>query len=109
MSDPIFHITSDAEWRSALAAGAYRAPSLDDEGFIHASTATQVAGTAARYYAGRRDLVLLTIDPDAVTVEIRWEPSHDQLYPHLYGPLAVGAVLDVRAFDPDAPPELGEL
>lgn len=99
MGDPIFHITTDAEWQAALAAGAYRAPSLDEEGFIHASTASQVAATAARYYADVPDLVLLVIDPDAVTAEIRWETSHGERYPHLYGALDLGAVVDVVPVD----------
>ena len=103
MAEPIFHITTAAEWDAAVEAGEYTAPSLTDEGFIHASTADQVPGTARRYYAGLPDLVLLEIDPDAVGPEIRWEDSHGESFPHIYGPLEVTAVVSVRPFDSSAP------
>ena len=102
MAEPIFHITTATEWDAAVVAGRYTAPSLDDEGFIHTSTAAQVPGTAARYYADVPDLVLLEIDPDAVAAEIRWEDSHGESFPHIYGPLEVTAVLGVRPFDSSA-------
>ena len=75
MADPIFHITTAGEWRDALEAGRYTAPSLADEGFIHTSTIEQVPGTAQRYYSEVPDLVLLVIDPEQVAAEIRWEES----------------------------------
>jgi uncharacterized protein (DUF952 family) len=101
MADRIFHITTAAEWRDALDSGSYAAPSLADEGFIHASTAEQVPATAQRYYADVDDLVLLVIDPDAVDVEIRWEESRPgERFPHLYGALATAAVVRVVPFGP---------
>ena len=100
-TERIFHITTAGEWRAATLAGHYTAPSLADEGFIHTSTAAQVPGTAGRYYAEVDDLVLLEIDPAAVTAEIRWESSHDELYPHIYGTLDVGAVRSAEPFGPE--------
>jgi uncharacterized protein (DUF952 family) len=102
MSDPIFHITTAGEWRAATEAGSYTAAGFEAEGFIHTSTAVQVPATAARYYADVDDLVLLQIDPDAVEPEIRWEESHGgELFPHIYGPLAVAAVVRVHPFGPE--------
>jgi uncharacterized protein (DUF952 family) len=101
MSEPIFHITTATEWAAALEAGWYTNPSLDDEGFIHTSTARQVPATAARFYADVDDLLLLQIDADVVAAEIKWESSHDDLFPHIYGPLEVSAVMVVRPFGPD--------
>ncbi|MGZ4716147.1 MAG: DUF952 domain-containing protein [Acidimicrobiales bacterium] len=102
MADPIFHITTVGEWRDALEAGRYTAPSLADEGFIHASTAEQVAGTAQRYYREVPDLVLLVIDRDAVAAEIRWEESRPgEPYPHIYGELEPSAVVRVVPFGPE--------
>jgi len=101
MADPIFHITTAGEWRDALAAGAYAAPSLNDEGFIHTSTVEQVPGTAQRYYTEVPDLVLLVIDPDAVAAEIKWEESRPgDVYPHIYGELEPSAVVRVVPFGP---------
>jgi glutathione S-transferase len=106
--ETLFHLALADDWRDAQEAGAYRmstiGQSIDDVGFIHCSFHHQVEGTASRYYAGRSDLVLLTIDPNLVGVEVRVENLHggEELFPHLYGPLPVGAVVAVDAYD--APP-----
>jgi uncharacterized protein (DUF952 family) len=100
----ITHITSRAEWQAAQTQGVYRAASLQTEGFIHCSTLAQVAATANRFFASQRGLVLLVIDPARITAELRYERGQDvdDLFPHLYGPLNVEAVIRVSAFEPDA-------
>ena len=108
----ILHIASRADWDAARAAGSYRPASLDSEGFIHCSTAAQAAGSADRFFRGRSDLVLLRIDEARVAHQLRYEspadlggapdPRADQRFPHIYGPLALDAVIDVVAF-PCAP------
>jgi len=92
----LFHIAEPGDWDPAVPH--YRAPSLGTEGFIHLSAADQVRPTTARHYAGRTDLLLLVIDPEQVDgTEIRWEPApHGESFPHLYGPLPVTAVTEVR-------------
>jgi uncharacterized protein (DUF952 family) len=96
----IYHITSRPEWEQALAAGFYNAPSLAAEGFIHCSTRAQVLETAERYYQGRSDLVLLNIQTDRLKVPLRYEDSHQNgvFFPHIYGPMALEAVVAVTAF-----------
>ena len=97
MSRLILHITTASEWKAAQAAGAYRAPSLTDEGFIHCSSPTQVTHVADWFYRDVDDLVLLCIDPDALTSELRWEPSGDAFagdFPHVYGPIDLDAVAE---------------
>jgi uncharacterized protein (DUF952 family) len=94
----ILHITTSSDWKAAEAAGEHRAPSLDDEGFIHCSLPTQVAHVADWFYRDIDDLVLLCIDPALLTSELRWEPSADSFagdFPHVYGPIAVAAVAEV--------------
>ncbi len=101
----IFHIAREAAWDRARAEGVYRADSLASEGFIHLSTAEQVCDTAARFYAGATDLVLLAVDPDRLTAELRWEEAPGGLgtFPHLYGPLDLAAVTGATPWcqDPD--------
>lgn len=94
---PIFHMCRADEWAAAVTAGAYQGSSQDRaDGFIHFSGLEQLAGSAARHRAGQEGLVLLTVDPAALGAALRWEPSRGgQLFPHLYGPLPVGAVLRV--------------
>jgi uncharacterized protein (DUF952 family) len=92
----LFHLTTRAAWQRAVAVGDYVTPSLEDEGFIHLSTETQWPGVRARLFAATADLVLLVIDPDRLRNEIKYELADGDHYPHLYGPLAVGAVIEVR-------------
>jgi uncharacterized protein (DUF952 family) len=94
----ILHITTASEWAAAQEAGKYVAPSLESEGFIHCSLPTQVVNVANWFYREIPDLVLLCIDPNRLTSPLRWEPSADAFvgdFPHVYGPIAVDAVVDV--------------
>ncbi len=92
----LFHLTTRAAWQRAVAVGDYVTPSLEDEGFIHLSTEAQWPGVRARRFAETVDLVLLVIDPDRLRNEIKFELADGDHYPHLYGPLEVGAVIEVR-------------
>ena len=102
MSEPILHVTSRAAWRRALREGSYRADSPRTQGFLHASRPDQVVAVANALCRGRRDLVLLVIDPDRVRAEICYEGVGGELYPHVYGPLNLEAVTAVLDFPPDA-------
>lgn len=105
-----YHITTQAAWDAAAAAGVYTAPSLETQGFIHLSHRHQVARVANAVYAGQRGLVLLAIEPARLRAEVRLEPpdmtipaAHEvaELFPHLYGPLNTDAVAAVIEFSPD--------
>lgn len=103
----LVHLCADHEWRRASAAGEHRPPSLADVGFIHLSSPEQVHLPANRLYAGRTDLVLLTIDPARLTDPVRWEPGvptdpESMLFPHLYGALPAAAVTSVTRYLPAA-------
>jgi uncharacterized protein (DUF952 family) len=90
----IFKIAGAEEWRQAEAAGVFEGAAVDRaDGYIHFSTALQAAETAAKWFAGRSDLVLAAIDADALGSALRWEPSRGgALFPHLYAPLPLSAV-----------------
>jgi uncharacterized protein (DUF952 family) len=94
----IYKICSASAWREAERDGVYRG-SADDarDGFIHFSTALQVAETARRHFFGQSGLFLVEVDPDALGKALRWERSrNDELFPHLYGELDLGAVRAVK-------------
>lgn len=101
----IFHIATLADWEAAQRTGAYttstRGVSLEQEGFIHASRADQWEGVRAAYYADVTEpLVLLEIDTDrldAPVVEEPPAPGVDEVFPHVYGAIAPGAVVGVTA------------
>jgi uncharacterized protein (DUF952 family) len=94
----IYKICARAAWREAERAGLYRGSDVDmRDGFIHFSTAAQVAETAAKHFAGQTDLMLVTVDTDllgdALGPALKWEKSRgDDLFPHLYAALPVAAV-----------------
>ena len=93
----IYKICPASAWREAERQGVYRG-SADDvrDGFIHFSTASQVAGTAKKHFFGQTGLFLIEVDADALGEALRWERSrNDELFPHLYGELDLGAVLGV--------------
>jgi len=95
----IYKICERAEWQAAERAGIYRGAAVDlRDGFIHFSTAAQVAETAAKHFAGRADLVLVAVDAAALGEALQWEPSRGgALFPHLYGALPLSAVQWARA------------
>src|SRR5579862_4586377 len=92
---PIYKICSETLWQEARRAGVFAGAGVDaQDGFIHFSSAAQVAETAAKHFAGAGDLVLLTIDADRLGAALKWEPSRGGgLFPHLYGALPLDAVL----------------
>jgi uncharacterized protein (DUF952 family) len=94
----IYKISSAALWREAERAGAFTGAPIDvADGFIHFSTAAQVAETAARHFTGATDLVLVAVDAAALGAALRYEPSRGgALFPHLYGTLPLSAVRWVK-------------
>lgn len=93
----IFHMCRAEEWERAVAAGSYGGSSQDAaDGFIHFSTAAQLAGSAAKHRNGQTGLLLLTVDAESLGTALRWEAARGgQLFPHLYGVLPVAAVTRV--------------
>jgi len=92
--DLIFKILGASEWASFQDASRYEG-SADDarDGFIHLSRAGQVAGTAAKHFTAREDLVLVAVRVRELGEALVWEPSRGgALFPHVYGELALTAV-----------------
>ena len=94
----IYKICPWSLWQAAEAEGVFRG-SADDtrDGFIHFSTARQLAETAAKHFARQSDLILVAVDAARLGPPLKWEPSRGgALFPHLYGPLPFDAVRWVR-------------
>ena len=101
----ILHLTERSLWEAARERGAYeistRGRTLQEEGFIHCSTRAQLPKVAAFLYGtydGPDDLVVLVVDPERLDVPLRYEavePGGEE-FPHVYGPLPAGAVVDVE-------------
>ncbi|MGA2567467.1 MAG: DUF952 domain-containing protein [Pseudolabrys sp.] len=93
----VYKICPAALWREAEREGVFRGSPVDlKDGFIHFSSAEQAAETAAKHFAGARDLVLLRVDAARLGDRLKWEPSRGgALFPHLYGELELAAVIRV--------------
>ena len=103
----IYHIATADDWHRAVKDGEYTTSTigrtLAEEGFLHASTASQVSRVANTYYRDvPGDLVLLVIDTALLASPLRYDdvPGHDQPFPHIYGPLNTGAVIETVPVTP---------
>ncbi len=103
--DALVHLCRVAEWNRARDRGEIHPEASGGIDYIHLSRPEQVHLPANRLYRGRDDLVLLHIDPALLDSPVRWEPGvatdpESMLFPHLYGPLPVRAVMNVTAYPP---------
>lgn len=75
---------------------------MREEGFIHCSDPPQLKEVADRLFRGRGDLVLLVVDPARLVSQVRLEnlEGGEEMFPHVYGPIEIEAVIDVRPFVP---------
>ena len=105
VADVLVHLCGVEEWSRARSLGGLHPDTGGRGPFIHLSTPQQVHLPANRLYRGRGDLVLLHIDPARLDSPVRWEPGvatdpQSMLFPHLYGPLPVRAVIRVTPYPP---------
>jgi uncharacterized protein (DUF952 family) len=99
----VFHITEQRAWEAAQSVGIYQHPSLTTEGFIHCSTADQVAWVANTFMQGQSGLVLLAIESARLQAELRYDKvTGVGTFPHIYGPINLDAVVKVLEFEPNA-------
>lgn len=94
----VYKICPASLWREAEATGRFEGAPVDvADGFIHLSTAAQIAETAAKHFAGQADLLLIAVDGAALGPALRYERSRGgDLFPHLYGPLPLSSVRQVE-------------
>jgi uncharacterized protein (DUF952 family) len=98
----IYHLTDPATWARSQAAGQHtsstRDADLEQEGFIHCSTAAQWPATVERFYADVDELLLLHIDEAALDATLVFEQldGAPEPFPHVYGPIPLAAVVEVQ-------------
>ncbi|WP_329040493.1 DUF952 domain-containing protein [Streptomyces sp. NBC_00178] len=105
MTEQLLHLTEKPLWDAARCAGMYemstRGRTLREEGFIHCSLLHQLPAVArALYGPDPADLVVLVIDGERLGSPVRFEamkPGGEE-FPHIYGPIPVDAVVEVRPF-----------
>ncbi len=91
----IYKIFRKSEWSELETSGATLGAPIDlGDGFIHISTAGQVAETAAKHFADASDLWLAALDETTLGDALKWEPSRGgALFPHLYRKLELSEIL----------------
>lgn len=104
MSGVAYKLVDRAEWTAALLSGAYAGSAVDlADGYIHMSTAAQLAETARRHFAGKSDLMLVEVELAPLGAALKWEASRGgDLFPHLFAPLPAAAGAPPRALAVDA-------
>ncbi len=98
----IFHLTTLDEWERAQDRGMYEPDAFVKDGFIHCSTESQLDGVLQRHFKHHENLVKLVIDPSRVLHPLKFEmaKTHEEEYPHIYGPLNLEAVTQIVFLDP---------
>lgn len=127
MTGLVLHAALPEDWAAARRTGSYsvstRGRTLEEEGFIHASTPAQLDGVLRSFYADLDSLVLLVLDVAALSATgsaVRWEPvpGTPAPFPHVYGVIPSSVVgqgnpvvraLPVRRDPSDAPWQLEPL
>ncbi len=97
----IVHICTPEYWEKEKSRDFYVAESLTKEGFIHCSRPDQLLRVANQYYSDACGLIVLWIDSVKLTAELKWEVSDGDMYPHLYGPLNMEAIISAIPIYPD--------
>jgi len=103
----IFKAAPHAEWEAV--GEEYRGSPHDQaDGFLHLSTAAQLATTIRLYYAGRDDLVLLAVETDRLGWALKWErpPARGEDFPHLFAALPRSAIAWTKPLQRDASGEI---
>lgn len=102
----LYHIAKTEDWEQAKKNGVYEVSTLgkglEEIGFIHLSFKSQVKMVADFIYKGMGNLVLLKINPEKLTAEVKVEEieGSDEKFPHLYGALNLSAVEEIIEFMP---------
>jgi len=97
MSTPefVYKIATEAAFAPARTGASFAGMPIDAaDGYMHFSTAGQLAETLRLHFAGQDALVLLAVRSKDLGAGLVWEPSRGgALFPHLYGgPLRTAAI-----------------
>ena len=96
----VYHIIKKEYWKKFENSDRYFPAEYQKEGFIHFSSKNQIAGVLSRYFTVEDELILLTINEDLLSAELKFEKaSNGELFPHLYGHLNLNAVISIIGGD----------
>lgn len=98
-TDFIYHITTKQAWEQALKYNEYTPKNFETDGFIHCSIERQIPGVLDRFFKGQSGLVQLKIEKNKLERALLFELASDinELFPHIYGPLNLDSVVEVKS------------
>ncbi len=92
---PLLHLTRTSAWSAAQEDGVYAIPA--GAPFVHLCQPDQLASVVARLHPPPHgDVIVLTVDPEDLPIVVEAASDGAGHFPHLYAPLPVDAVTDVR-------------
>lgn len=93
----VYHVVNSSDWESQTHSTTYFSPTFSTEGFIHLCTETQVAGVLERYFAGKNNLLLLSLEVESIKAHLKMEPGPTgDYFPHLYAGIPQNAIQAVK-------------
>ena len=100
----VYKICTRELWQEMQRSGVFPGMPVDiADGYVHLSTLEQNGGTIRKYFFGQRDLVLLSVNADALGDALKWEKSSSGQrrgdFPHLYGQLLLSYIVEAVPFD----------
>jgi uncharacterized protein (DUF952 family) len=92
-----FHYTPSSYFERFGPGEDYTPPEYAEEGFIHTTDGAENMAKVANwiYKDDQREFTVLYIDKELVKSPIRYDDP-DEIYPHIYGPLNLDAVVETR-------------
>ena len=91
----IYHLAISSQWDDQAESGYYAPTRFDEEGFVHCSEKHQLEGVANRVFSGRKDLLLLKLDPTRLESNTTYESGGSMKFPHIYGKIDKASMIDV--------------
>lgn len=93
-----YHLVPSEIWEGQMFGRSYEPEGFEAEGFIHCTdTLDELVAVGNRYYRDDpREFQVLAIDCEQVTARVIYEDPQ-RIFPHIYGPLNLDAVLSAQA------------
>ncbi len=103
MTRPTLHLVPEANWEVHDPAAPYLPAAYRDDGFVHCTDGDEeMVKVANRFYRDDpRPFLLVTLDLDRTGSPWRFDDP-GETYPHVYGPIDLASVLEVRRMTRDA-------
>jgi uncharacterized protein (DUF952 family) len=100
---PTLHLVPEATWDAHDPSVPYLPTAYAEDGFVHCTDGDEAMVTVAnRFYRGNpRPFLLLTLDLERTGSPWRFDDPAG-IYPHVYGPIDPGCVMEVRRMLQDA-------